>query len=282
MSPAIETMSLNQIPEDLIAEISQSLHWYSTGLVKVYRDKGGKEKAHLVGSGTLISVGSVHGILTAQHVVALLREPCSLGLTLSPQAHKFAIEVNYLRILEIAKATISSEGPDLAFIELPLAAVSTIRANKSFYNLPKVRPRMLDSPPPDDMGIWFICGVPDEQTTIDESEKGFDYLLGFHSLCGATGISQAYIYGDYDYFELDVKYSNSEVVPKSFGGVSGGGLWQVLLLKDREGNMVMKEYFLSGVAFYQSEVREQSRFIKCHGRQSIYEVAHGRIAASCS
>lgn len=66
-------------------------------------------------------------------------------------------------------------------------------------------------------------------------------------------------------------YEEKSELPISFGGISGGGVWQVPLLKTKEGEIQAKEPIFSGVAFYQTAIVDKKRTIRCHGRRSVYE-----------
>ena len=89
-------------------------------------------------------------------------------------------------------------------------------------------------------------------------------------------VSKAYCTDDYDYFEFEVPRNEKNKNTKSYGGVSGVGVWQVQLIRTPEGSLRAKEWILSGVAFYESyeSTANNNRLsIKCHGRQSIYKSA---------
>ena len=58
------------------------------------------------------------------------------------------------------------------------------------------------------------------------------------------------------------------MIPESFGGMSGGGLWHVVPSESAPTGEFKLE--LEGVAFYQSAPTDGRRVIRCHGRQSIY------------
>jgi len=127
-----EYVSIKAFPKELIHDLSNIIHRYSTGLVKVTKGQDGKEDARLVGSGTFVYSSNTYGILTAAHVTDLLKGEFSLGLTLKEQEHKYAIDSANLIILRIAKGNIDSEGPDLAFIQLPTSEIPTIKATNIF------------------------------------------------------------------------------------------------------------------------------------------------------
>ena len=80
--------------------------------------------------------------------------------------------------------------------------------------------------------------------------------------------------GGHDYFAFPVEYEQgSSMLPKSFKGMSGGGLWQVPLTRDPRGQITHEAPLLSGVVFYEEQT-QASFNIKCHGRQSVYQVAY--------
>jgi hypothetical protein len=282
MSHQEEKYPITALPDQLLDDVERVIHSYSTALIMITMGSGGQECIRLVGSGTFVSVFKTFGILTAAHVVDLLKGPYSLGLTLTDHAQKYAIDSQHLEVIRIAKGQVDSEGPDLGFIVLPPSELGTIRARKTFHNLDRNRDRMLTTPPELDKGIWALCGVPDVQTTEEPSEKGFDSLKGFHELCGFGGIRSIYMIGEYDYCDFGVKYDSSPNIPEKFGGVSGGGLWQIPLVKSSEGRIEPKEYILSGVAFYETGRTGLYQLIKCHGRNSIYNVAYQKVIGSNS
>ena len=88
---------------------------------------------------------------------------------------------------------------------------------------------------------------------------------------------------NFDYLFLEALYNELYEGPGSYGGFSGGGLWQLLLTAS--GNKLeVNDRLLSGVAFYQSEKKcddagRVAREIKCHGRKSIYEAMIDRVRA---
>lgn len=275
-------LKITDLPTKVLEEVTQVIHSYSTGLVKISVDQNDNEIANLIGSGTFIVAGNVAGILTADHVVNMLGDSVSLGLTLREQEHKYEVKAIYLDIRRIARGVDESEGPDLAFIALPSSKLGAIRATKSFYNIERNRDRMLTAPPEFDLGIWALFGVPDIHTTNEPSKRGFGALKGFHGLCGFGFVRGSYSVGNYDFLDFKVKYDSSPSIPNTFGGVSGGGVWQIPLLRTPNGKIEPKEYILSGVAFYQSKRSGLFRDIKCHARQSIYDLAYKAVCKMSS
>jgi hypothetical protein len=274
-------LSRSDLPQNLFAEMSNMIHTFSTSLIKVSVDRNGKENIALIGSGTFVTVGNINGILTADHVVKLLDNPLgspkSLGLAIQKYAHKYTIDREYLKIYRIARGNVDSEGPDLAFISIPPAKLGTIRAEKSFYNLQRNRDRMLSSPPEPNLGVWAICGAPDIETTDEKPTQAFIEVKKYHSFCFFGGISRIYDVEKFDYLEIEANDDCDPDIPESFGGVSGGGVWQVPLVRTSNGVMKPQEYLLSGVAFYQTKKSGSLRSIKCHARKSVYDAAYRAI-----
>ena len=83
----------------------------------------------------------------------------------------------------------------------------------------------------------------------------------------------------YDYIELDVEYKDTEDLPISFGGISGGGAWQVVLRGPSVEQLQPARYLYRGVPIYQSKLINRKRTVTCHGRRSIYNSLLTRIEA---
>ncbi len=74
---------------------------------------------------------------------------------------------------------------------------------------------------------------------------------------------------DYLDFEMDLRFRG---LPRNFGGVSGGGLWRVLLYCSPETDEIDWKMSLHGVAYYQLPIVDKHRDIRCHGPVSIHRV----------
>ena len=260
---------LSNLPIELYEDISKDLRCYLVGLLAIKNTKNG-EKVKLIGSGTFVTIDDVSGILTAQHVTNELVSS-DLGLIVAEHEHKPILNSDLFQVIKL-KEDNANELPDLSFIHLPASTLGTIKAIKSFYNIGTKKESTLQEPLEKDIGVWFICGFPDElKKEGEKSIRGFDSATGFYGLCGATsGVSNEYIENDFDYIEVPVSCGTADVIPSNYGGVSGGGLWQVPLYVDEKEKRFWGDPVLSGVAFYQSDMENNSRTIKCHGRQSIY------------
>src|SRR5206468_10135187 len=140
-----------------------------------------------LGSGTLVKLGAVRAILTADHVLDVLPKRDRLGLILSPTISRYTIETQALVYRRIARGTIASEGPDLGAVVLAPSIASAIAAKKTFYDLEVYRDKMLKTPPRPNDGLWFVHGFIGERTVEERGRDGFSLIKGFYNLSGAGG-----------------------------------------------------------------------------------------------
>ncbi|HEX9597111.1 MAG TPA: hypothetical protein VF982_09560, partial [Anaerolineales bacterium] len=172
-------MTANLSPEEdkFLAEISQRVHWYSTPLLRLRERPGRPPEVDQMGSGTLISIEGVYGILTVHHVAENFNGDCALGLILMEKVHRFVVEHDHFTVYHLAIPDQPSTGPDLSFIRLYNPDIGTIKAHKQFYNLSGTREAVLSSILPINQGTWIIWGVPGEQNTIEPPEGDFRHIM---------------------------------------------------------------------------------------------------------
>jgi hypothetical protein len=253
---------------------------YSIGFVVPHLE-GNIEDGRLGGSGSLVSIDGVEGILTAEHVVRDLQKRTSAGIILSGypkgDVHRFVFKPALCRDFSYhARPDHPADGPDLSFLVLPPDTTAALRARKSFYNLSKRRTAMLEDPPSREIGVWAICGIAEEWTIDAPSQMGFGRIKVFNGrLLGPLERIAWRTSGDFDYINFEVVYDDGYGGPQSFGGYSGGGIWQ-LIIKPIEGLPTVVDRHLMGVAFYQSDKTmrgaEAIREVFSHGRESIYRM----------
>jgi hypothetical protein len=229
------------------------------------------------GSGTLVAIDGVQGVLTAEHVIRALKANKSpVGLILverdKTQPHRIIFDPTVGSTV-FPNPDDSINGPDLGFLQLDLPTIAAVSAKKSFYNLTLQRDRMLGNQPSHDRGAWFMAGLADEWTTDVENESGFAKMKKFRGMIGEVGFSRRHAREGFDYQIVDAYVGGQSDWPDDFGGFSGSAIWQVLV-DERDGRMQISENLLSGVAFYQSSVLDkdgrQVREVTCHSSQSIY------------
>ncbi len=270
------------IPDSLKDEAFRRLAHYSVAFLWLEDTPHGWDAA-LRGSGTLVAIGKTFAILTAHHVIQKLPRSGRLGVFLSPTHEPHSIDVDGLQYLEIARGSDDSVGPDLGAVLLAPSIASSIAAKKTFYNLEQQRAKLLRNPPDLRDGLWFVHGFLDEKTVVQPDEvSGHGLVKRFYCYGGLGRPQTSFRTGDHDYFTIPVSPLTHAPVPRNFGGMSGGGLWQVPLVRDESGKLTQQTPLLSGVAFYQEAVTDAGSGLKCHGRVSVYGVAYDAIARTSS
>lgn len=268
---AVERRSVSEIPQHIHDRVADEILRYSVGLTKINKTVAGEE-VNLIGSGTLVTVCGRLGILTADHVIEVLKGSDLLGVMcdINGPLKRHVIPVGFLGLKRIARGEVESDGPDLAFIELPEEGIAYIKSSKVFYNLDKRMEEFSAGFLPVEVGAWFGFGVIGETERDLTPEGSFTSVRGYEAMCGMGGTPKEVTRAEFDYIEISVDWSGREAdIPRSFGGMSGGGVWQVPI------DYVSNEYksrapILAGVVFYQSPVERGRRRLICHGRLSVY------------
>jgi hypothetical protein len=266
-----EKVTLDQIEEflkgtDIASEekrlkIVRAIGMYSVGLFSVKTSAAG-DQLKLAGSGTLVQIGQDYFILTARHVWSAIKGWADrLGVTLRDKFdHSHLIDVALLTPFGPEPPVPFSEtGPDLVLIRIPEAYAGTIKAFKVFYNLSINEPKR---PSKEQIQTWFLMGVPGLTGTYTENHASVDFWGAEVGLLTSGNI------GDYDFADINVNVSFIPS-PKSVGGVSGGGLWQIYLFEAPTVEGFDSVEVLSGLAFWEFQLRGECRTVRCHGFQSL-------------
>lgn len=190
------------------------------------------------------------------------------------------LDMQYAQKVRIVRGSTESEGPDIGVLLLPTPTVSTIKANKSFYNLRKAV-EAEQGYIGIEYGFWLICGMAHEWTSDTEPEGGYERVKIFRGIYGAGKVGNERTIGGFDYLDFHTQYDHDYEGPQSYGGFSGGGLWQIVVGKDSDGAQLIKKKILPGVIFYQSDLKDDKRTIVCHGRDSVYRAVVNVLCNAC-
>ena len=240
----------------------------------ILRTRGSTQDADPVGSGSLVTVGSVHGILTAAHVLINLPDQGEVGLVRFPRVQSFAqkvtIDMGQTEKLTIAADAFGPEGPDLGFLRLSPKDAGALKARNVFFNLGMRQKSVLADDQPDPPYFDGISGMIAEWTTDLPPEQGLARVKGFRALFGVGLVVREHESNGFDLFDFEVTYGPGSDSPDSYGGMSGGALWRVYCTKDNDGQLSVVDKKVFGVAFHQSDLSDQKRIITCHGPRSVY------------
>jgi hypothetical protein len=106
--------------------------------------------------------------------------------------------------------------------------VGWISAHKSFLTLGRQRGVFVSEAFTVDRGLWAIAGVPNALSEIRSHHELREYEANLLGGPFFGGVVEARDRDGWDFLELRADVSLPGV-PRRFGGLSGGGLWQVSL-----------------------------------------------------
>lgn len=265
------------LPESLLNGIYARLEQHTVGFLRI---EG--HNSTFLGSGVLVSVGDIHAILTAHHVIEHVEGPLKerqLSLLFANRSQHRVIELWETELLRIARGTQDSVGPDLgAALLLRHSFVGSINAyGKAFHNLAKRREQLRDKPLAMTAGIWAAQGFVEKgiETIADPNENLVEHVrFPCATVWGAPEDEEEI--DEFDYLDYRADPSRLPIPTDSWGGMSGGGLWRIPLNRQLLGDKDEWSFcppLLSGIMFYQRAEGGKIQWIRCHGRRSVYEHA---------
>lgn len=141
-------IQIQDLPAPLLNKIVERLAQHTVGFLRV---QALDRPPELIGSGVLVSAGDVRAILTADHVIEVIKAKVlpakeRLGLLLERTDQPQTIDKDGVALLRIARGT-NASGPDLGAMILAPSIAGSIGSIKTFYNLDKRRDQMLYRPP---------------------------------------------------------------------------------------------------------------------------------------
>jgi hypothetical protein len=256
----------------VLADIDSNLQHYFVPILG-RDDVRPTEPLRLIGSGTLVIIDSSYHILTAAHVWDATKPFPAISLFLGPRRSCPSIPREYIAARVLRGSGSEDSGPDLALLAIPAPFIPQILAHKSVLDLSQQRDRFLADPSRPDFGLWAVTGMVEEFSSVRQHLEQRAIELEVHARSFFGGIDGMHERDGYDYLDAGADIGLPDV-PPSFGGVSGGALWQIVLSMNETGQIFWsgKKSF-HGVAFWESVIREGRRVIRCHGRNSVFERA---------
>ncbi|UPJ48685.1 hypothetical protein IVB30_37625 [Bradyrhizobium sp. 200] len=246
---------------DISGAILSHVSNFAVGLVKREQGKG----SMVLGSGVLASVEGRRGILTCGHVAETYERLTEIGLI------RFTAEGNQRRLIKLEDTTTMiiqssdsfAEGKevlDLAFTVLLPNIASSIEAHGGvFLNIEKNRQKMEAMAPSEGKHVDAMLGLVAEfsQEPFIEGREVISPMRGvLHSghISGQENGLLTFKAMEYNLHEL----------PKSFGGMSGGGVWRVYFNEGEHESKIVAT-MLCGIASWQIDDKN----IACQGWDRI-------------
>jgi hypothetical protein len=222
----------------------------------------------VLGSGVLLTVGQVNGILTCAHVAEAYRNRSEIGLL------RFSRDnIRQMQMLQLGDThTVYVEenigdlpwsNPhafDLAFTQLPVDVVTTLNATSVFLNWDLNVRKLTAGEPQYDRHVDAVFGLVDEFS--GEPQRGSGLVTTPMQGVLTPGHVVAW---ENDVMTLECMDYNVPQLPESFGGTSGGGLWRIYLADEPDGSYRALETRLVGIASFQRDATH----IMCQAFQRI-------------
>ena len=253
-TPEVATAEWNRIARD---------NWIYTVTLFALSHTPEGDLLSLAGTGTLVSYGDAHYILTAAHVwYEVLKKADKVGITLREvYDHTCLMETQTLVASGLPKPNDWTEwGPDLIFLRIPAIRVGEINAFRVFYNL-----SMQGTPVPggECTEAHLLIGTPKALGTFDRQNHASVQVTPFW-----VSIPVTHKHDELDFLDIHARLPPPSTVD-SFGGVSGGGLWKVRVYSDSATGKLESIATLEGVAFYAFDVQDGAGMVRCHGLESV-------------
>jgi hypothetical protein len=237
---------------------------YSTPLFSLSKTENG-DVLGLGGSGTLLAHGGAHYILTAAHVWhEVLQHAHYVGITLREvYDHTCFIAVPTIVTFGPDRPSQWTEwGPDIILLRIPDIRVGEIKAFKVFYEVGAALKSLVTV---DRNETYLLVGTPAILGSYTQNHASVE-LMGIW-----VGMPETYIRNQWDYCDTQAAL-RSPSNAKTFGGVSGGGLWRVQIYHSAEADRIEAKVVLEGVAFYEIGTEDGKGTVRCHGKQTIERV----------
>jgi hypothetical protein len=231
-----------------------------------------------LGSGTLIRFGDTAGVLTCAHVLEALLKEDDIGILCFPiratQIQTLRLPMAMTNSIAIGSAPWGESGPDLAFLRLPAANVGDIERVATIANGDFHRQNIVAGEPAPTRKVCAVSGVIDEMTKPPVIRQIVGGIVATTPFEGMINIGHVFVDDESaDRFRFQPGPSEGMILPKSYKGTSGGGLWKFFL---DENDFSVVQVRLIGVAYWQKPVGDELHIIG-HGQASIYETLFNAI-----
>jgi hypothetical protein len=205
----------------------------------------------VLGSGVLVTVDHVSGILTCAHVAEEYRNRSEIGLLRFSRDNvrqMQTLELGDTHTVYVAENIGDPYAFDLAFTRLPANVVATLNATSVFLNWDANMRKFAGGEPKYDRHVDAVFGLVHEFS--DEPQRGGGLvttpmqgiLTPGHVVARENGV-----------MTLECMDYNLPDLPSSFGGTSGGGLWRMYIADEPDGSYRALDTRLVGVASYQRD-----------------------------
>lgn len=221
--------------EEFALEVSRRLASYSVAICRW--NSNDPKTFRFLGSGVCVVRDGAHGILTAHHCLHACDPEVRFDLGTSEHFlfalwnnRQIAAEPFELREQPLAfpkNGRYGEFGPDLTFIEiLPTPRLSSFKAYVSFWNLDRAaeevrRKFCIES------AFLTNVGFPECKSKIEVEGPKIGFTLTHGAYWGTLRKPEIKARRSWDYVQTVCDVRLSHILPETFAGLSGGGIWIV-------------------------------------------------------
>lgn len=271
------------VPDAFHIEVSRTLSPYCVALARMTGGDG--ETFQVFGSGTLVVRDGKYGILTAHHCLHSRKLSRKVTVGQLGTDRLFFISKNG-RTMSAAQFELTEEplappkneadeeaGPDLTFIRLhPGPALSWLKAVGSFWNLDRNVAALRNKFCVERIYIGNLGYPAHRHSVISRTKAEVRIDVTLMNGAGALRNEDVEQRGSWDFIKCPIDYRAYPKLPKHYDGMSGGGIWAVLM--ERKGDQFeIRDFALLGVTYYQSAIRRGRCYLRGHYVRSIYQRA---------
>lgn len=274
--PEVKTVD---IPDEFLKKVQQALAPYSVAIARVKGNDASTFRP--LGTGAFVKRGDCYGVLTAHHCLHQCAPEVKLGgsegdtlLFIMNNGRQMVVQSIEVVEMPLGVPMRDELGPDLTFIRvLSPDRISTIKAVGLFWDLqqdPSAISEKFSKPKTPLASIGF------PEINYNTDIKGFDIHHGVCNMTYLNAIGEGDIHtnDDWDYIDLSCTYTDTNNLPPSFAGVSGGPVWAYQLNVSRStGEYSIGDIALVGIKFFETDLNDAKRKLRAHFIHSIYERA---------
>jgi hypothetical protein len=275
----IAYIQIGDLPDSFLDIVMREFTDYSVALARVINNK--TDTFTPLGSGVLVRRKNRFGILSAHHCLHRCTPEVQLGaagrdkLMLMLRGGRSLLVQPHEAIEHPLGVPHSDEfGPDMTFIEiLPGERLNSFKAIGSFWSLDRDINDLKNNFGRQGIAIASI-GFPEIDYNTHIHRNNIHHTVNHMAYVGAIREGDISEKSGWDYLESTCDYNDSSKLPFSFAGVSGGPVWGMQLRKHKnDGHFSIEKSALIGITFYQTAKENNTRRLRAHFMDSIYNVA---------
>ncbi|CDZ35582.1 Hypothetical protein NGAL_HAMBI1145_29170 [Neorhizobium galegae bv. officinalis] len=245
---------------------------YLVGFIGFRDDREGKRTVSL-GSGTLVKMAGVRGVLTAGHVAIALKDEERVGIVNFGPGKFQTLIFNPNDEDGFSMVSDEENGPgaiDIAFIRLPQETERQLAVNQAFWDMDERIRLVYESGKFLDDPVHVVMGVIGERSDHDHSNE--KYVNSWYEAMMHVGSVDSRAVENDLIVIFRPNLAESIPAPTSYGGTSGGPLWvmsQQALHKVAGAAWSKFDFHIFGVAFYEELSPDGQLQILCQGPRVV-------------